>query len=166
MEQVGEIAVPAKKSNQAQYLIPVGERVRDEGGDLVNELVGPPGVKDPGEPAHLGASPLPPRLLEPVVHDAALPRVVDGPRRGHRGVERPPRPGPEAAGGGGGGGAGEGGDGEGREEGAGGEERVVGEERRGERDEDQRRTAAAARRGHGVVLWSSSGGTVRLLASS
>lgn len=138
------------------YLIPIGERVGDEGRDLVDELVGLPGVEDPGEPAHVFAAGRPPRLLEPVVHDAALPRVVHRPRRGHRCVERP-QPlagggGAEAAGGGGGGsggGCGEGG-GQGKEAGVGGEERVVGEQHRRYRHQDQRQRAAAARRGHGV----------------
>lgn len=106
-------------------------------------------MQDPGEPTHLAAARRPARLLEPVVHDAALPRVVRVPRRGHRGVERPP-PGAEAAGGGVGGGGGEGGR-EGLEGGAEGDEHVVGEERRGEGHEHQRqRAAAAAARGsHG-----------------
>lgn len=115
---------PGPIKNNVSLIRPVGERVGDEGGDLVDELVGLPGVQDPGEPAHVGAARLPPRLLEPVVHDAALPRVVHGPRRGHRGVEQPPPAfaagaGGEAAGGGrgggGGGGGGEGGGGEGQE---------------------------------------------------
>ena len=124
------------------YLIPIGEWVGDECWDLVDELVGFPGVQDPGEPTHLAAAGRPARLLEPVVHDATLPRVVRVPRRGHRGVERPP-PGAEAAGGGVGGGGGEGGR-EGLEGGAEGDEHVVGEERRGEGHEHQRQRAAAA----------------------
>ena len=146
------------KATVRSYLIPFGERVGDEGGDLVDELVGLPGVQDPGEPAHLAAARRPPRLLEPVVHDAALPRVVHGPRSGHRGVERPRPPGgprgAEAAGGQGGGGGegGGGGGGEGQETGATGEERVVGEERRGDRHQDQRQCAVAAWRGHGVAV--------------
>ena len=147
------------KATVRSYLIPFGERVGDEGGDLVDELVGLPGVQDPGEPAHLAAARRPPRLLEPVVHDAALPRVVHGPRSGHRGVERPRPPGgPRGAeavggqGGGGGEGGGGGGGGEGQETGATGEERVVGEERRGDRHQDQRQCAVAAWRGHGVAV--------------
>ena len=135
--------MPFREAKKQQYLIPIGEWVGDECGDLVDELVGFPGVQDPGEPTHLAAAGSPARLLEPVVHDAALPRVVRVPRRGHRGVERPP-PGTEAAGGGGrGGGGGEGGR-EGLEGGAEGDEHVVGEERRGEGHEDQRQRAAAA----------------------
>lgn len=138
------------RSKKQQYLIPIGEWVGDECGDLIDELVGFPGVQDPGEPAHLVAARRPARLLEPVVHDAALPRVVRGPWRGHRGVERPPPGGPRGAEAAGGGGGREGGR-EGLEGGVEGDEHVVGEERRGESHEDQRQraAAAAARRGHG-----------------
>lgn len=54
-----------------------GERLGDESGDLVHEVVGFAGVEDSGEAAHVGAG-RGLELLEPVVHDPALPGVVDG----------------------------------------------------------------------------------------
>ena len=47
------------KTTVRSYLIPFGERVGDEGGDLVDELVGFPGVLNLGEPVHLAAAPAP-----------------------------------------------------------------------------------------------------------
>lgn len=48
-------------------------------------------MEDSGESAHVGVRVAQFLLLEPVVHDSALPRVVDGVGGGDGGVEEAPR---------------------------------------------------------------------------
>jgi len=67
-----------------------GQRVDDEGGDLVHEPVGLSRVQHAREAAH--GLPARPRLhpLVPEVHDSALPPAVGRVRGRERHMERPP----------------------------------------------------------------------------
>lgn len=115
----------------------IREGIGDEGGDLVHEIVSPAGVQDPGESAHLHIRPGFSGLLEPVIHDPALPGIIGRVGRGHRGVEQPPailNPiGRRGAGERTAAAAGEAG---GEEGGGGGDDGVVGDESHGEGDEE------------------------------
>lgn len=73
------------------YLIRSGRQwIGNESGDLIHEAIRLPGMKNPGKAPHLRPGLLL-ELLEPVVHDPALPGVVHRIRRRHRRMEQPLR---------------------------------------------------------------------------